>query len=259
VKSAFVAGCLVLASATEAAAQSAPASWTSPDLLSRAAFYFEWGSLITSDPRFAWDSGMGLDLTVADFGRARVNFSSAYEAVLGSELRPFELNHGNYFLEGSVESQIRSVVITGAFHHVSRHLSDRPNTNIIAWNVLDARARRRFLVGRSTLDAELAAGHVAQHTFVDYRWTSDLSLRLRRPVNSRVAVFASGVGHLIGVDTAKLGRDRQCGARLEAGVHIAGRAAGLELFGGYERRIDGYPTERTRLRAFTLGFRLVSN
>jgi len=201
---------------------------------------------------------MGVDLGIVDFGRARVNFSAGYEAVLSSQLRAFELNHENFALEGSVDYRIASIIVTGAFHHVSRHLSDQPNPNIVAWNVIDARARRQFLVGRSTLDASLAAGHVAQHTFVDYAWTSDLSLVWRRPVSRRLALFGSGAGHLIGVDTAKLGRDRQCGARVEAGLHIAGQAASLELFGGYERRIDGFPTERTRVRAFTLGFRLVS-
>src|SRR5439155_5355214 len=136
----------------------------------------------------------------------RINFAADYEGVLGNELRPFELNHENFSLDGSVLRQIGSVRLAGAFHHVSRHLSDRPNPNIVAWNVLDLRARRRFVNGLSMVDAELAAGRVLQHTYVDYAWTSDLRLIWRRPMTNRLTVFAAGDGHLVGVDPDRLGR-----------------------------------------------------
>jgi len=238
-------------------AQSTAAPVSGVTFLPRAHFYFLWGSWHTSDPRFSWDGMMGASFDLVGYPRGRLNFSADYEAVLGSELRPFELNHENFHLDASASYRIGHAELAGAFHHVSRHLVDRANPNIVAWNVLDLRARRLFELGRSTLDAELAWGKVLQRTYVDYTWTSDLSLRWRRTLTDRLGWYAAGSGHLVGVDEEKLGRERQCGGRIEAGLHLSGSAAGLELFAGYERRIDGYPLDRTRIRAFTLGFRLL--
>src|SRR5437588_10012984 len=92
---------VVLSAASGAAAQSpvAPASHPSP-FLRDTAFYFQWGSFITSDPRFSWDAAMGLDLELFEYRGTRINFAADYEGVLGSELRPFELNHENFSLDG---------------------------------------------------------------------------------------------------------------------------------------------------------------
>lgn len=251
--------CLLIACGSQAAAQTPPAT-SAPRavFLSGADFYLQWGPLVSSDPRFAWDGMMGVDVDLVEYPRGRLNIAADYEAVLGNEVRPFEINHENFALDASASYLVRSVSIVAAFRHVSRHLSDRPNPNIVAWNVLDVRARRRFRLGRASLDGELNAGRVLQHTFVDYAWTSDLRLLLRRPVNDRLTIFAGGVGRLVGVHPDRYDRVGQCGARLEAGVRIAGRVAALELFAGYERRIDGFPTELTRMRAFAFGFRLTS-
>jgi hypothetical protein len=200
---------------------------------------------------------MGVDADLVDYRRGRLTFDADYEAVLGHEARPFEINHDNFVLDASASARVRASEVAVAFHHASRHLSDRSNSHIIAWNVLDLRAARQYTVGASTIDARIAAGHVLQSTFVDYTWTADLHLSVRRPVSGRVGMFASGAGRLVGVDRSKVGRDRQCGARLETGVRIKGGAAALELFAGYERRIDGFPTERVRVRMFAVGFRLV--
>jgi hypothetical protein len=234
-----------------------PSPSQAQSFLPRAGYYFQWSALLAPDPRFGSDGAMGVDVDLVDYGRGRLTFVVDYEAVLGREARPFEINHDNFAMEASSSARVRATEVAVAFHHASRHLSDRPNSNIIAWNVLDFRAARQYRVGASTIDARLAAGQVLQSTFVDYTWTADLHLSARRPVTGRVGVFASGAGRLVGVDRSKVGRDRQCGARLETGLRVKGGAAALELFVGYERRIDGFPTERTRMRMFAFGFRLV--
>jgi len=231
---------------------------TPTTFLTRSAFTFSWAGLASSDPRFSSAAELGLNLDVADYKVGRVNFVADYEAVLGSERRSFELNHGNYTLESSASYRLRATEIAGAFHHVSRHLSDRPNPNVIAWNVLDLRAARHVVVRGSAFDAQLAWGHVLQRTYVDYVWTGDLRLGVRRQLSPRVSVFAKGSGGLVGVDRAKLGRDRLCGSRVEAGVRLNGESGALELYAGYERRIDAYPLDRQRARWFAFGFRLVS-
>ena len=240
-------------SATIATAQTAPAG----RFLPKSAFDFSWAALASGDPRFSWDADLGIDLDVVDYAIGRLTFVADYEAVLGSERRAFDLNHGNYTLESAASVRHRGAEYSAAFHHVSRHLSDRESPNIVAWNVLDLRAARQVAVARSTLDAQLAWGRVLQRNFADYAWTADLRLTLRRPVGTRSGLFASAWGGLVGVDPTKAGRERLCGSRLEAGWRLNGRAAALELFAGYERRIDAYPLERRRARWFAFGFRFV--
>jgi hypothetical protein len=252
---------VVLACAGRAGAQSPPppAAPARPVVfLSRADFSFLWAKLVTTDPRFTMEGRVDLDLDLLDYGAGRVNFAAEYDAVIGGERRRFDLNQGNYVLEASLSRRTRVAELSVVFHHVSRHLTDRPNPPAISWNVVGVRAERRFAARGSIVDVRFDAGRAQQQAFVDYTWTSDLRVSIRRPVTPRVAVFATGTGGLIGVDRDKLWRPRLCGSRLEGGVRVSGQAAALEVFAGYERRIDAFPTDRFRVRAFTVGFRLVS-
>ncbi|MGE3512645.1 MAG: hypothetical protein AB7N65_27590 [Vicinamibacterales bacterium] len=47
-------------------------------------------------------------------------------------------------------------------------------------------------------------------------------------------------------------------ARIEVGVRLIGDAAAIELFGGFERRVDAYPLDWAPRRWALAGFRLVS-
>jgi hypothetical protein len=259
-KRAAATACLALLFAPWTHAQTPPQTSAPPakTFLTRSGFSFSWAGLVDGDPRFSWDALLGIDLDLADYRVGRLNFTADYEAVLGDERRAFDLNHANYTLEASASYWVHSIELAGVFHHVSRHLSDRPNPATIAWNVAEVRATRQFLLGKSIVDTQLEVGRVLQHTFVDYVWTSNLRLAIRRSLSPRAALFAGGTGGLIGVDRTRLDRGRLCGARLESGVRLNGQTGALELFVGYERRIDAYPLDRQRARWFALGFRLVS-
>ena len=100
-------------------------------------------------------------------------------------------------------------------------------------------------------------GYVVQHTFVDYRWTSQLTLRVDRVVG-RAHVFASGRTGWVGVDRVVLGRSPQNGSRVEGGVHLPGQRAVFDLFAAHERRVDGYPTSREPSSWLEFGFRFVT-
>ena len=143
-------------------------------------------------------------------------------------------------------------------HHVSRHLSDRPKDFAIAWNVLGVRVLRRVTAAGVTMDLQGSAGKVIERAFVDYTWTGDADVVLRRPVAPHVGVFAHGFGELIGVDQAVAGRDARQGGRLEGGVRLSGRAGAVELFAGLERRIDADPLDGQSQRWVFAGFRFVS-
>jgi hypothetical protein len=180
-----------------------------------------------------------------------------YEAVVGDELRAFDPNQSIYTLETSSSIWIGTTEIAGFFHHVSRHLSDRPKTVPIAWNVLGARVLRRFAVGDTTIAVRAGAGRVLAHATVDYRWTADFDVVVRHRLNDRVALYARSWGELLGV-AASSQRDTQKSAHIDGGVRVEGRGAALELFAGYERRADADPFDLQPLKWGLAGFRLVN-
>jgi len=254
---------LVALSGTHAVAQvaavpgpAAPPTQHPPAFLTRADFSFMGAWLYTSDPRFTYDARLLGDVDVIDYGKGRTNLLVDYEAVVGSERRRFDVNHGNYTMAASTSYRAGPVELATFFHHVSRHLSDRQNPVAVSWNVIGGRVAGRATFHGATLDTTFDMGHAMQTAFVDYTWTANLHLAIRRPVSSIASVFALGEGGLIGVDHEKNNRSRLCGARGEFGLHVDGTKGAVELFFGYERRADAFPTGRVPVTFFTFGFRL---
>lgn len=263
------AACLFLTLAAGASAQQtqppgfAPAP-ASPDFLTRYDFHLSAAKLSPStpdnieDPRFAWDTHFGGDLDVVDYVSGRISMLVDYEAMLGSEFRAFDPNQGNYTLEGSGSVRVGETEIAGVFHHVSRHLGDRPKRFPVAWNVLGVRAMRRVPVAGATVDVTVGGGRLVQHSTVDYKWTGNLDLLIRRPINQRVGVFARGTGDVFLIDPTLSNRSRQTGGTAEAGVRLNGGRGALELFAGYERRIDADPLDFQAHDWALAGFRLLA-
>jgi hypothetical protein len=247
----------VLLFASIAAAQTPPAP-AAPKFLPRAEFAFQFASLITADPRFDWHGVVGFEMDVVDYGVGRATFGGEYEAVLGHERRSYDLNHGNYRFEATGSYRFGELELALHTVHVSRHLSDREHPGAVSWNVIGVRANRHFAPERSTIDAELSFGFAGQQAFVDYDWLSEARVVWRRPINDHWSFVSIGTGLLVGTDEEIAGRPNLCGGRIEGGVRVNGGKAALELFAGYERRVDAFPTERFRVRMFTAGFRLVS-
>jgi hypothetical protein len=257
------AACLTLLYAACAAAQPPPQPVVAEappgaEFISRFDFQLTASALSISDQRFSWDSHFGGSLDLVDYVAGRAAILVDYEAVLGDEYRIFDPNQGNYTLEASSSARIgSSTEIVGVFHHVSRHLSDRPKRLAIAWNVLGVRVLRQVGIGAATLDVDLEGGKVVQHAYVDYDWIGELHLHLTRPLSSRLGVFGRGDAQWFGV-TGEAGRGRQAGGEIEAGLRIRGRAGVLELFAGVERRVDADPLDRQPQEWALAGFRLLS-
>jgi hypothetical protein len=261
---AALAACLFLPFASAASAQqpqppgfaAAPAS---PDFLTRYDFHLSAAGLRIDDPRFTWDTHFGGDLDVFDYVTGRVSMLVDYEAILGSQIRAFDPNQGNYTLEASASARVGQVEIAGALHHVSRHLGDRAKLFPIAWNVVEGRIMGRLRVAGATADITVGGGHLVQHSSVDYTWTANLDLLIRRPINERAGVFARGTGEMFGIDPTLSSRNRQVGGKAEAGLRINGGSGALELFVGYERRIDASvdPLDGQAHNWALAGFRLV--
>jgi hypothetical protein len=265
----LVAACLALGFAARAAAQQpviAPAPQEA-EFLSRYDFRLSAAALVTTesaptggdDPRFAWDMHLGGSVDVADCVRGRAGITIDYQAVLGSEYLLFDPNQGTYTLEGFVSVRLgRATEIAGLFHHVSRHLSDRPKRFAIAWNELGGRLLHQVTLGSTTLDVDLEGGRAVQHSFVDYTWMSELGLLLRHPLSDRTGVFVHGAGQVFAVDESLANRGFQTGGLVEAGLRLNGRAGALELFAGFEKRVDADPQDRLPRRWGLAGFRLLS-
>jgi len=259
---AAAAACLWLAFATCTFAQPPLPSPidppSAPEFLPRAAFQLSAAVLSIDDPRFTWDTHFGGELDIVDYVVGRVNVVADYEAMLGNEFRLFDPNQSLYTLEASASGRAAETEIAGVFHHESRHLSDRPKRQAIAWNAVGVRVLRRLHVSSTTFDVQAGIGRVVQHAFVDYGWTSNLDIAIRRPVTPRVAVFVHGSGELFGIDSSVSARNTQKEGRAEAGLRITGPAAAAELFAGFERRIDADALDRQAQRWTLVGFRLVS-
>jgi hypothetical protein len=228
------------------------------EFLPRAVFHMS-AELLSGidDPRFRWDANFGGELDVIDYGVGRFTFGANYEVIMGEELRAFDPNQGNYILEGSLSARLPAAEVAAVMYHQSRHLSDRPKTVPIDWNMLGARVRRAFLAGATHLEVRGDVRRTFMQSFVDYRWELDGRLRgdhLLRPGFG--VMFAAGVRHL----TVDGSRDRggQTGYRAEAGIRADGGAGAVELFAGVERRIDPYQLEFGTATWATAGFRLLT-
>lgn len=254
------AACLVLLLVTSALAQQQPAAApAAPQFLSRYDFHLSAAPLFVDDERFSWDTHFGGEVDVVDYVVGRLSTAMDYEAVLGSQLRAFDPNQGNYTLEASASGRLGGLELAGMLHHVSRHLSDRAKTFAIAWNVLGVRALKEVSAGDTTVDAVADIGWVTQRATVDYKWAANLDVGVRHPTTPRTAVYVRGVGHLLGTTPTPgiLPRDTQTGGSIEGGVRVGSTAAVAELYVGFERRMDADPLDfQPRHWAF-VGFRLV--
>jgi hypothetical protein len=254
---------LTLVVGGSAAAQPSPPPVAEParsrevEFLSRFDFQLGMEHLVSRDPRFFWDAQLGGELDFVDYGRGRLTFTAEYEAMLGHEFRMFDPNQGNYTLAGSLSARAGAVEVAGAFHHVSRHLSDRPKRHAVDWNMVGGRVRSAIARGRTALQTRAEVRGVVQRSFVDYRWELDADARAQVGVAARAAVIAAGGVRVLGVDGSR-DRGTQYGVRGEGGVRLEGSSAAVELFLAAERRIDPYQLEFSTGSWAAVGFRLVS-
>ncbi len=211
------------------------------------------------DQRFSWDTHFGGSFDIADLVVARLGVVADYQAVLGSEYRPFDPNQSSYTLEGFISARINAdTEVAGIFHHVSRHLSDRPKPFAVAYNEVGARVMHHMKLAAATIDVDLEGGRATQRSYDDYTWLGEMHVLVRHAISPRLGVFGHGSGQLFAVDEAVANRGTQAGGAIEAGLRVTGRAGVLEIFAGYEKRVDADPLDRLSQRWGLAGFRLLS-
>lgn len=252
-----LAACLVGGSALPARAQT-PLAEAPPEaqFFSRFDFSMSAAALSYDDDRFSWDTHWKGEFDLVDYRYGRATFLGDYQALLGSEFRPFDPYQSNYTLEASGSVRVGRTEVAGVLNHISRHLGDRFKRLAVAENSLGVRVMREINTGSSTIDMRVDVRKVIARAYVDYTWMGDLDLGVRRAVSPHASLYGRVLGQGITVDPDVAGRERQYGGRLEAGVRINGTGGALELFGGAERMIDADPLDRTPRRWAFVGFRL---
>ena len=252
---------LALAAAGAAPAAAQTPSPTAPpsgiEFFPRFDFHVSMEHLFSEDQRFVWDANFGGELDMIDYGSGRATFVANYQTILGSEFRAFDPNQGNYILEGSISTRAGALEAAAVFHHVSRHLSDRPKRFPVDWNMIGGRIAGSTTRGPTTLWGAADIRGVVQSSYVDYRWELASDVAARVALRPRVALISSGGLRIVGVDGSR-DRGTQYGYRGEGGVRLDGRGAALELFVAAERLIDPYQLEFSTAAWMTLGFRISS-
>jgi hypothetical protein len=231
----------------------APASL---QFMSRFDFRMWANALAYDDERFTWDTHWAGDFDLVDYVYGRMTFLADYQALLGEEFRPFDPYQSNYYLAVSGSVRRGPHEFAFVFHHVSRHLGDRPKRDAIAMNAMLGRYLRRIDLDGTTLDVKGDFGRLVARAFVDYTWIGNADVVVRRPLSGSLGVYGRGFGETYGVDESIANRGRQWGTRLEAGVRLTGSAAAMDLFGGFERMIDADPFDRITRNWVFAGFRL---
>jgi hypothetical protein len=210
-----------------------------------------------NDNRFAWDADFGGELDVIDYGAGRATFMANYEVVMGTQLRRFDPNQGNYVMSGLLSWRAAGLELAGMFYHQSRHLSDRPKVAAIDWNMFGARIAHDFARGRSQWTARADLRRTIQKSFVDYQWELDAEGRGRIDLRPHVSVVSTLNARIVGVDDTR-NRGTQTGFLAEGGVRFEGTAGAMEFFIAGERRIDPFPLEFGTATWLKAGFRLLS-
>ena len=241
-----------------ALASAAPAFARQPvQFLPRFDFYLAGEYLADDDKRFSWDADVGGEVDIVDYGIGRVTFVTNYEVVMGTQLRRFDPNQGNYILAGHASARIAGVELAGEFYHQSRHLSDRPKIGAVDWNMVGGRVVHNLTRGDTEWVTRVDVRGVVQKSFVDYQWELDAEGRGRIALASHVGLISAAGVRVMGVDGTR-NRGNQTGFLAEGGVRFEGSVAALEFFVAAERRIDPFPLEFGTVTWLKTGFRVLT-
>jgi hypothetical protein len=213
---------------------------------------------IPAEDPFVWDTWVGAGAGFLRVKKATAYFTADVETILGRERRVFDANQVNYHLEGGLRIRAGRHLVIPFLHHVSRHLVDRPKTQLVDWNLLGARVTGPLPQG-FPLPGRYAASvaHTVEWRTVGYEWelTGALHVDLwRRPWG---AVYSRGGVRFVSVSAETgVGRGDFADVLIEAGVRVPRGERELDLFAAYEHRNDVFlfaPGARDRA---LLGFRI---
>lgn len=230
------------------------------ELFPEATVQLEGAYYVPPEDAFVWDTWVG-----GGAGLLRVKAATAYitadvETILGRERRTFDANQVNYHLEAGLRIRAGRQLVIPFFHHVSRHLVDRPKTQLVDWNIVGVRVTGP-LPATSPLAGCYSAsvGHTVEWRTVGYQWemTGVLDLEvLRRPWGTP---YLRADVRFVTVDAqGSLPRGDFADFLGQGGVRFASGGRNLDLFVAFEHRNDVFllvPGVRDRaLLGLRIGF-----
>lgn len=220
-------------------------------------FHLNMAHLSDESPRYNWDANYGGEFGIIAVGRTQLTFVANYQAVLGEEFHPFDPNQGNYTIDGVLSSRVKSFYVAGVFHHLSRHLADRPKRPPVDWNMMGGRVGALFERDGTDVEARFDLLGAILKTNVDYDWEMHAGVRAHHRVYGTLGLIGSGTLRVVGTN-GTANRGTQSGGRGEGGLRVSGKAATIELYLAAERVIDPYPTEFGSASYASVGMRLLT-
>jgi hypothetical protein len=210
---------------------------------------------VPADDDQAWTGWIGGGADIFRAGRTTVEFTADVETIIGRERRAFDANQANYHLAGAARVAVGGCELAPFFHHVSRHVVDRPKTQAVDWNMVGVRATAPLPDRRGRVTVGI--GHTIQVSLVGYGW--ELTAR------GDVDLVKRGFGEVYAVlDLRRVTADAVpafprgsfTDVAVEGGVRWGSGSRSLDTFAAFERRNDVFvetPGVRDRL---LLGFRI---
>jgi hypothetical protein len=230
------------------------------ELLPEVTVQLAGAAYVPAEDAFAWDTWIG-----GGAGLLRVRSATAYltadvETILGQERRAFDANQANYHLEGGLRIRSGRQLVIPFFHHVSRHVVDRPKTQLVDWNLVGVR-----VTGPLPASFPLAARYAASvaravHTRgVGYEWEIVGVLDVELAHLGWGDPYLRADARLVTVDPeAGLASGDFVDFLGQGGVRFHRGGRNLDLFAAYEHRNDVFvllPGSRDRaLFGLRIGF-----
>lgn len=210
------------------------------EVFPEATVQLEGAYYVPPEDAFAWDTWIG-----AGAGLLRVRTTTAYitadvETVLGRERRAFDANQVNYHLDGGFRIQAGRHRVIPFFHHVSRHVVDRPKTQLVDWNLLGAKVAGP-LPQAFPLRGRYAASvaHTVEWRTVGYEWELIGALDITLCTRSWGALYLRGGTRFVTVaPQTGIPRGDFADVLAETGARLGKDARELDFFVAYQHRND---------------------
>lgn len=207
-------------------------------------------------PRFDWDVDLRFDADLFDLGFVRANVLAQVETIVGSELRDVDPNQNNYTADFTLFFRLPRGELGATFHHVSRHLADRADRGSVSWNMVGVSYGERFALGPARLDAGVRALGTTERSGVDFTAQIEWYGALEAPLNERLSIIGAAEGVVAPVEREMFGRGARRGGRLSGGVRLPAPAGAIDLYAGWEQRIDAGQFTRDTPRWLHAGIRV---
>jgi hypothetical protein len=207
-----------------------------------------------------WMGWIGAGAGLIGVGATRAYFTADVETIIGNTRRAFDASQANYHLEVGMHRRLGARHEAAVFfHHVSRHLVDRPKEQAVDWNVLGVRwAGHR--PGRVPLAFVFGLGHTTLASLVGYRWEATGQLDAAFPVGEKSEAYLTGRARYVTVQRSEaFPRGNFLDRSAEAGLRWRRGSRTLETYAAWERRNDVLVVAPGARSRGLFGFRILFN